>query len=703
MSEFYFDYKCISLDPNFKSTEDEHDLKFFLFQDYKNGDMYVQVAVSKEFQNAKPYERVKVFQCEHGIDYMELMQDKYLSDSYPMHGSSDAVDQENGFKISPQEGRNLSSVGIIAFIREGQDVAEIEDCFKYAINYSKREVISYRILEKKKKMIVEIRYPRLLKDIDLCIIRKSNCKPLLMGDKNNANNVISKGNEPRIITLKAMGNEFTWLKEVIDTPSGFTFTNDCRLFFMDDKDNEFYMLDDEGDFVIEDQKEREKVIARKRNAHYKHVGVIKCPYCNSLLPDNVKKAKQGIFSCQGKIIDPLNGIPGIGNGKKAIICGKNLKEESNNIIKVNNLILPDKSDKIPTLNIAVAGFTKCGKTVYLASVINMLATNVTAGRKTYNASPFILENVVEHFSRKFAKNKSVEMVQMLALGKKKDDSLFVDKTQEESRAEVTDGLNIMERYNIKVNQEIENHTFSSHADILSWNPIGFRMGELGYLYFYDVPGERFMDKDKQPLRTFSIADGIIAIIDGEKLSAARGAGKGKKKTTDSESVNPITNLNDTLKAITDLAGHRDLTDVPIAIVFTKLDLKIKQYVESTEASVIEKCFDDNCHILREDMISLFPKNRRYRGSELERHIDCASYELQHFLKNLTSEEERNVYEQILKKYHNIKFFACSSVGSDSVFESKEGESRSSVIRRPRRLRIELPLIWLMHKNGMVRD
>ena len=103
------------------------------------------------------------------------------------------------------------------------------------------------------------------------------------------------------------------------------------------------------------------------------------------------------------------------------------------------------------------------------------------------------------------------------------------------------------------------------------------------------------------------------------------------------------------------------------------------------------------------MISLFPKNRRYRHSELERHIDCASYEIQHFLKNL-NREESGVYNQIIQKYHNIKFFACSSVGSDSVFDkTQEGKGIAGVKRRPRRLRIELPIIWLMHKNGLVRD
>lgn len=696
MSEFYFDYKCISLDPKpkVKIVDPDHALKFFLFQDYgKDGDMNVQVYVPIELQKAHPeYERVKVYQREHGVDYCDLINDKFVTDTYPMSGSDDAVDKENGFTISPLAGGNLSSVGIIAFIRAGQNEPEPEDCYKFAINYSKREIIPYRILEKNKKIEVEIRYPRLLKDIELCIIRKPNCKPLLMGDKHNENNIIKddKGN-PIIITLKAMGNEFTWLKKVVGFKKGDTSSNDFRLFFVNEKDNEFYMLDDEGDFTLEDEKERKKAIARKGKAKYEHKGVIKCPYCNRPLPDYIIKAKQGVFTCTGQVLS-YSSVSCL--GKKAILCGEDLKKESLGHIAVNDLILPEKSDKLPTMNIAVSGFTKCGKTVFLASVINMFS----AGENSYNASPFILENIVEHFSRKHAKDKSVEMVKMRAFNK---DKQSIDNTQEVRRASNIDGLNIMKRYTINVGQNIESHTDGTHAIPLSWNPIGFKMGELGYMYFYDVPGEAFMAQKKQPLRTFAIADGIIAIIDGEKLSASRSAGK--KKTETSESINPINNLKDTLEAINELAGYRDLTDVPIAIVFTKLDLKIKQYVDENDENVAAKCFDDNCHILREDMISLFPKNRRYRHSELERHIDCASYEIQHFLKNL-NREESGVYNQIIQKYHNIKFFACSSVGSDSVFDkAHEGQGIAGVKRRPRRLRIELPIIWLMHKNGLVRD
>lgn len=688
MSEFYFDYRCISLAKDSDLANDKA-LDFFLYQNYENGSMNVQVYVPKELQNRKNYDRVRIYESEYGVDFYDLLEKIKSPKEISMRGAQESIDRENSFQLTPEK-NNLSGVGIIAFMRKGSDVVEEEDCYKYAINYSQKEVIPYRIIEKKKQLIIEIRYPRLLKDITLNILRSPNAKPLLIADRYNSKNIVTDPNslEPKEIKLKKMGKEFTWLTVKINLPEGITTNNDYRLIFKDENDGLFYMLDDESDFVIEDQKEREKVIANKTTIFKRTKKVIKCPYCNGLIPSNVTKARKGLFKCNGELVNAETGIKGIGNGKKAVVCAQNLTKLSNNIIQCPTLILPEKSEKLPTMNIAVAGFTRCGKTVYLASVINMFED----GNKDYNASPFILNNVVNHFSKKNA-NKNVEMVKMLGLNE--DGS--INRTQENIRSTTHNTINIKGRYTINVGQEMESHTDATHAVPLSWNPIGFKMGDLGFMYLYDVPGEAFMSKNKKQLRTFSVADGVIAIIDGEKLSASRSAGKEEASTR----LSPIKNLYDTLESISELAGNEvDLANMPIAIVFTKLDLKIWQYVDSDDQGVKNKCFDDNCHILRENMIALFPKNKRYRGSELERHIDCSSYELEHFLRNLNTEEKK-MYESILQKYHNIKFFACSSVGSDSVFEKKT--TGSGIKRRPRRLRIELPLIWLMHKKGLVRD
>ena len=134
---------------------------------------------------------------------------------------------------------------------------------------------------------------------------------------------------------------------------------------------------------------------------------------------------------------------------------------------------------------------------------------------------------------------------------------------------------------------------------------------------------------------------------------------------------------------------------PIAIVFTKHDLKLTDYLGKERNN--EFCFDDNCHVVRENVIAMLPKNGKYSGSALERHIDCSSYELEHYLKS----RDPQGYKELKDNYEDIKFFTCSALGSDTVLGTASGDAKD-VLFKPRRLRVELPIIWLMYKKGLIK-
>ena len=111
------------------------------------------------------------------------------------------------------------------------------------------------------------------------------------------------------------------------------------------------------------------------------------------------------------------------------------------------------------------------------------------------------------------------------------------------------------------------------------------------------------------------------------------------------------------------------------------------------------CFDENCHIVREDMLDLMPKNGVYAGSALERHIDCSSYELEHYLRAAHGAGE--ILDALKQKFSNIKFFTCSALGSNDRL-GEPVRSTKEVLFGPRRLRMELPIIWLMYQRGLIR-
>ncbi len=678
MSEFYFDYKCVALAGEDVKKGDKA-LDFFLYQDYGNGSMQVQVYVPPVLQKKNNYESIRLYNIEQGVGFPSLASLDRNYDTFSMFDGDNPICKENGFYIKPKAVgglSNLSSTGIIAFVRKGNDKPLEEDCYKYAINYTKREVISYRVLEKKNALVFEIKFNRLLTTVKLNVIYKSGSKPLFIGDrKNDSNYLKERSGEKFTITLPKLGKDNDW--KTVTYPFKETDIYDFRLVFEDEELNKFYILLDESDFTLEDEKVRRDAM-KFEHGGYRTLKEIKCPYCNQKIAESVRGFTKGIITCQGRIIS--TNPPTSEKEKKIIVCDTEDKvKKSRNAVIAEQFILPEGSDRYPTMNIAVAGFPQCGKTVYLASLINM---SISDG--IYKANPFILNKIHELMTRSREKASYVEMKFINSKGE-------VDYSQENTRGISVGDVNIKGRYSINVGQQIERQTPADAADILAWNPIGFNLPEMGFTYFYDVPGEAF--KSDKKLRTFDVADGIIAIINGDTLN--KGDGISSKKND-----RPLLELFESLKAIKKLANETvDLEHLPIAIVFTKLDLRISNYLNSNAEDKINACFDENCHNLREDMISLFPKNKRYKGSEIERHIDCSSYEISHYLKSL-SEDDADIFNQIIGTYKNIKFFACSALGGDSVFDISKNNV-ATVKYRPRRLRVELPIVWLMHKKGLI--
>ena len=231
-----------------------------------------------------------------------------------------------------------------------------------------------------------------------------------------------------------------------------------------------------------------------------------------------------------------------------------------------------------------------------------------------------------------------------------------------------------------VGGNVEGQTIKANAAKLSWHPIGYKLGNLGYAFFYDIPGEMFTRDNTIKVRALDMADCLLAVINGAN-----------------EIADPVGELLTTLERIPLLSKTKiDMKNMPIAIMFTKHDLKLADYLDNAED--VEYCFDENCHLVRENIIELFPKNGVYEGSVLERHIDCSSYELEHYLK---ARDIDGKFARLKENYKNIKFFTCSALGSDACL-GKPVDGTKEVLFKPRRLRVELPIIWLMYKKGLIK-
>lgn len=678
MSEFFFDYKCISMGETLEGKKSDKSLNFYLFQDYEDDSMCVQINVPKSMQ--EKYVLAKLYYSYNDVTFPSLSSPAeppviWYSDNRDgkKTAESNFIDTDNSVFLRSKEGE-LSGCGVLAFVRKGEETKEprIDDCFKFVINYSKKEIISYRIVESKSRIRVEVVYPLIKSDVRLCIVQKAGAKPVLEGDRENRLKYMGKDEEASIV-LKANGRVADVFKGTFRVKDASRF--DYRLSFADESDGRYYLLVDESDYTMEDKTQRTIERVKKKIVS---TGYARCPYCGGPLTKytKYKKGETAIVGCNGQLLSNFATDNRL-KGKLTVVCCADLVRQSSpsgvdrGYVEANNLILPENYGDRPSMNLVVGGFPKSGKTIYLSSLFNMSNGGTERGITSY---PFILNKIVKAYDVKGKGEKLAEEVKFYNVDMTKYERSDVCERMRSSPRE-----DIKRRYVMSVGDSVEGQTAKSDAAKLSWNPIGYEMGNLGYIYFYDIPGECFTQDNRSEVRALDMADCILAVINGSN-----------------EVTDPLGELMITLERIPLLSKKNfDMENIPIAIVFTKHDMKLVDYVD--DKSQKEYCFDPNCHVVREDVIGMLPKNGVYEGSALERHIDCSSYELEHYLK---ARDKKDNYKRLKEKYKNVKFFTCSALGSDACL-GKPKDGTKEVLFRPRRLRVELPIIWLMYKKGLI--
>ena len=682
MSEFHFYYKCIAMGEQ-TGENPEKALAFYLYQDYdENGNtMCVQIYVPKEMQDK--YIGAQVYFSPNDVQFPDIKSNalKPVIWHSKINGGSDRegnyICNDNCIYIKNQD-EQLSGCGIIAFIG-GDDIyatPKERDCYKFIVNYTKKEIISYRIVEKKSSVLVEVLYPLLRENVRLGIIKKKGAKPVLVKDYTSDDTRKAQFSESEIIELKANGRVEDVAKKVmnVDDPGHYDF----RLVFLEPKHATHYLLVDESDYTIEDQAQRKKDLAagKKVSVHQR-----RCPYCGhplQPLPRKYAKGETAVVGCNGRVITSQVEDSKL-KGKVTRVCSSDLvtlskfNEKSVSCIEMNNMIIPEHYDELPTMNVVVAGFPKSGKTIYLSSVFNMMDGGSGQGIKSF---PTVLNRILSAFDIAGRGKKTVDEVKFLNVDA--TNNYVINDTIERTRNSPREDIKL--RYVMSAGKNVEAQSPKEIAWKLSWNPIGFKIGDLGYAYFYDIPGEMYTYGNTDKVRALDMADCLLAVINGAP-----------------EVSDPIGELLTTLEKIPSLSKTKmDMKNMPIAIVFTKHDLKLTDYLGKERSN--EYCFDENCHVVRENIIGMLPKNGKYEGSALERHIDCSSYELEHYLK---ARDANGKYSKLKEDYKNIKFFTCSALGSDSCL-GKPKDGKKEVLFKPRRLRVELPIIWLMYKKGLIK-
>jgi len=665
MSEFYFDYECVSMAGNGQSSL--RALDFYLFQNYDPaGAMTVQVHIPAELQ--KKYCGARLYTSTYGVEVPDDLDNKnyqYIPCKDDGNDNPYLISDDNCIFLQGDSGE-ISGTGVIAFIEgKKENPPLLENMYKYSINFVRKDIISYRILEKEQSMQIQVVYNVLRKDTTLLLIKKTGSKPIMVGDCTPEHCVTVDG-EPVCIVLKASlgkNNRFADTFRV-DHIKG----DDFRLIFKNPEYNEYYMLVDDSDFTIEDRKDRKHAINSRERARLDKVK--RCPYCGDAIVPCKSARKGSIITCDGRRLELA--VADNFKGRVTMVCGKNLEEESKGNLDVKYPIIPENYFRKPSVNIVTVGFPSSGKTIFLSSLINMKGK----GNEMRTSNSHIFSKIAEAYGSK----KDLSVVQIPYYNVEVNNNTASLSDRYEMIRSSRD--NILKRYSMSVGEMVEGHTPLALADKLAWNPVGFKIGSLGHAYFYDVPGEVFTTAYSGNLHCFDVADCFIAVMDGDK-----------------NPKDAVENLANALAKLTVLSGKRsNLSEVPIAVVFTKHDKRLVEYI-GNERTGIENCFDTNCHVTVEDMTSLIYSSRHYENSELELHIERSSYELEHFLKSGDADTV-NKYQNLKREYHNIKFFSCSALGKSNSLGEAVNQSKM-VLYKPRRLRLELPIIWLMYQKGLI--
>ena len=200
---------------------------------------------------------------------------------------------------------------------------------------------------------------------------------------------------------------------------------------------------------------------------------------------------------------------------------------------------------------------------------------------------------------------------------------------------------------------------------------------MAALILYDTAGENL--DDNNVIREFNIyimnANGIIMLLDPLQVPAIRNKlkanGFNDLPEQNTETAYILSTIMDTMRNIKNVKGQ---IDIPIALVFTKIDVLEKYNVLPA----------DSCLRNESEHIN--------RGVFLKSDFDNTNLGVQQgLLENWLGGE----IEGFLRQFKNYSFFGVSALGANPA-----GTTIDSMGIRPRR--VLDPLLWLLAENGYIR-
>jgi GTPase SAR1 family protein len=235
------------------------------------------------------------------------------------------------------------------------------------------------------------------------------------------------------------------------------------------------------------------------------------------------------------------------------------------------------------------------------------------------------------------------------------------------------------------NHQTPSGTTSGKADVNTRRPLVYYLKFINSkktisLVFFDTAGEDMDNEDDMLIvnKYIAKASGIIFLVDPLQIPYVK-----KRIRVDNpprEESNMATILGRACNIIRSIRKMRqkDVIKTPLAVAFTKCDVIIRD-PESSEESTVVLGSDSSLTIDRKKGV-YDSVNFKQISAEIESYID-----------NITEGE----FTQVVKaNFSEYQYFALSALGSNPATDR--------IDRKISPVRIEDPLIWLLHKNGMIK-
>ena len=684
MSNVYFEYSCIPCKEFFESydiktditnpTSENHAEKALELQLDGNRVQIIIPDILKQSFDGVIIQRVS--DCYTVVD--DENKDVLGAVRYPADGvySLNGKGSEGNIYLYPDADGSLSCSGYIRFTHRG--IEQKAATFFFSITHRQKRVISYTVKNTGKKVIFRIEYPFTRNEIALKVVCKDGFLPVKESDFQNELSdrlVLAPGGEKINVVQR----------EIVSSGSESRY---FRLAFAGENApiwNRQFMLRDDTEY------ERKRASKGKLPTH-------RCPFCNEVMKPEKFKAliKGNFYTCDGKRITE-NWKYADYNDTVNIVCKEQFDTEYLSY-SFKNPVLPSRYLDEKVMRVAVAGMPRSGKTVYLASLFGMGTDQPHEAMK----------NIAYMFG---ADKDDCSLLEYDCID---TDRMGLDRIRNsggEMNNRKVEPIN--KRYHLS--GDFEARTQGDEAKMLAKNPVAYSLGKLGFAYFYDVPGEVVQRRMIGSAMAFDYADCYIATVDGYPTRD-----DGSRYDGEAREIQSLQGLEDTVLFLeeyfkkgetdanatgtVDIDNVKTISSVPIAIVLTKYDMHLSETSDFEDDN-----FSESCHVTISDPAEFLKKGRagkKYEGSALQRHIDASSMEVKSYFEGLKGrlndgkfKTGKEIIARIEKLSSNVKFFALSALGSNNCLHLNG--NKMAFLRNRRALRVELPIVWLMHQNGLI--